>query len=60
MPSRSTLNAHFLTVACVLGMNVPITDPKDAALRWALITADALLGRDRKMRNFMRHFRASR
>ncbi|MGD2252598.1 MAG: dihydropteroate synthase [Anaerolineales bacterium] len=60
MPSRSTLNAHFLAVACMMGMNVPITDPKDQALRLALLAADAFLGRDRKMRCFMRHYRASR
>jgi 5-methyltetrahydrofolate--homocysteine methyltransferase len=60
MPSRSTLNAHFLTVACVLGMNVPITDPKDQALRMALLTADAFLGRDHKMRSYMRNYRALR
>jgi len=57
MPDRTTLNASFLTIACVLGMNIPITDPTNPQLRAALRTADIFLGRDRRLRRYMQHFR---
>lgn len=60
MPDRPTLNASFLTTAAVLGMNVPITDPTNPQLRAALLTADVFLGRDRRLRRYVRHYRESR
>jgi len=57
MPDRPTLNASFLTTAAVLGMNVPITDPTNPQLRAALLTADVFLGRDRRLRRYVRHYR---
>lgn len=57
MPARSLLNASFLTAASVLGMNVPITDPTKAELRFALRTADVFLGRDRRTRRYMQFYR---
>jgi 5-methyltetrahydrofolate--homocysteine methyltransferase len=57
MPERGALNARFLTVASVLGMNVPITDPTHFELRSALLMADVFLGRDRRTRRYMQHLR---
>jgi 5-methyltetrahydrofolate--homocysteine methyltransferase len=53
MPARPGVNARFLTVASVLGMNVPITDPTQAQLPSALLMAGAFLGRDRRTRCYM-------
>ena len=60
MPERPALNARFLAVASVLGMNVPITDPTQAELRFALLTADIFLGRDRRTRRYMQYLRQTR
>ena len=58
MPARPVLNASFLAVAAYLGLNLPITDPTDAALRYALLSADILLGRDKRTRTYLRFYRA--
>jgi 5-methyltetrahydrofolate--homocysteine methyltransferase len=60
MPARPILNAHFLSVAIALGMNMPITDPTRPALRLAFLSANIFLGRDRKTRTFMRYYRATK
>lgn len=60
MPARPVFNAHFLSVAFVLGLNLPITDPTDPRLRFALLSGNILLGRDRKTRAYMRHYRRSK
>jgi 5-methyltetrahydrofolate--homocysteine methyltransferase len=57
MPSRSILNAHFLSAAYTLGMNLPITDPTDPQLRFSLLSGNIFLGRDRVTRDFMRYYR---
>jgi 5-methyltetrahydrofolate--homocysteine methyltransferase len=57
MPDRPNLNASFLTAACVLGMNIPITDPTNNQLRSAVLAADVFLGRDRRTRRYMQSFR---
>jgi len=57
MPDRAGLNASFLTAACVLGMNIPITDPTNAQLVAALRSADVFNGRDRRLRRYMQSFR---
>lgn len=57
MPDRPSLNANFLTAVCVLGMNIPITDPTNIQLRAAGLTADIFLGRDLRTRRYMQHFR---
>ncbi|MBN1314668.1 MAG: dihydropteroate synthase [Anaerolineales bacterium] len=58
MPARSILNAYFLSVAFTLGLNVPITDPTDEQLRFALFSGNIFLGRDRKTRSYMRFYRS--
>jgi 5-methyltetrahydrofolate--homocysteine methyltransferase len=60
MPARPVLNTHFCAVAVYLGMNLPITDPTDTNLRFALSSATILLGRDKRTRNYMRLYRATR
>jgi 5-methyltetrahydrofolate--homocysteine methyltransferase len=58
MPARSILNAHFLSTAFTLGMNMPITDPTNPKYSFALLSGNIFLGRDRKLRTFMRTYRA--
>jgi len=58
MPARPILNAHFLSAAFMMGMNMPITDPTDSQLRFALLCGNIFLGCDQKTRAFMRYYRA--
>ena len=58
MPVRPIINAHFLSAALLLGMNMPITDPTDEHLRYALLSGNIFLGRDSKKRLFMRYYRS--
>ncbi len=60
MPARARLNASFIAVAGVLGMNVPITDVTYPELRFALLAADIFLGQDRRTRRFVRHIRSQK
>ena len=60
MPMRPMLNANFLAVAVVTGMNVPITDVTYPELRYALLAADIFMGRDPNIRRFMGYFRSQR
>ena len=57
MPARPILNAHFLSAAFAAGMNLPITDPTDIHLRYALHCGNILLGRDPKVKGFMGYYR---
>jgi 5-methyltetrahydrofolate--homocysteine methyltransferase len=57
MPARPVINAHFLSVAVTLGMNIPITDPTDPQLKYAVLCGNIFLGEDHKTRNYMRHYR---
>lgn len=60
MPARAMLNASFIAVAAVLGMNVPITDITYPGLRFALLAADVFLGHDKRTRRFVRHLRSQK
>lgn len=60
MPARPVLNAHFLSAAYVLGLNLPITDPTDPQLHLALLSGTIFLGRDQKTRAYMRYYRKSK
>ena len=60
MPARAMLNASFIAVAAVLGMNVPITDVTRQELRFALLAADIFLGQDKRTRRFVRHLRGQK
>jgi len=60
MPIRRAVNASFLAVASITGMNMPITDPTDPDLIFALRSTDIFLGRDKKSKRFMRSYRSLR
>jgi 5-methyltetrahydrofolate--homocysteine methyltransferase len=60
MPERSIINAHFLSVAFKLGMNMPITDPTNPQLRLALLLGNIFLGRDTNTRTYMRYYRSTK
>jgi len=57
MPARPIINAHFLSTAVTLGMNIPITDPTDPQIKYAVLCGNIFLGGDRKTRNYLRHYR---
>lgn len=57
LPERHRIGASFLPLAIAAGMNVPITDPTDDNLRYAILAADLVLGRDEYARNYLRFFR---
>lgn len=59
MPARPTLNANFLAVAAVLGMNVPVTDATRPEVRFALLSADIFLGRDKRTRRYVKYYRST-
>ena len=46
MPDRQSLDAAFLTMAAMAGMNTAITNPLHPPVRRALLASDLLLGRD--------------
>ena len=46
MPDRQGLDAAFLTMAAMAGMNTAITNPLHGPVRTALLACDLLLGRD--------------
>lgn len=60
MPARTVLNAHFLSVAFSMGMNLPITDPTDPLLRYGLLAGSIFMGRDSQTLDYMRHYRKNR
>ncbi len=60
MPERTVINTHFLSVAFTLGMNIPITDPTDPQVRFALLSGDIFLGRDRKTHAYLQYYRKAK
>lgn len=57
LPDRSRLNAAFLQMAVVTGLDAAIADPLDRDLMQAVTTAEVLLGRDKRCRRYLRAFR---
>jgi 5-methyltetrahydrofolate--homocysteine methyltransferase len=56
LPDRHTINAAFLTMSILLGINAPITNPlKD---KMTVLAANLLLGRDDFAMNYITYFRA--
>lgn len=47
MPDREGIDAAFLTMSAMAGMNAAITNPLHRPVRSALLASDLLLGRDR-------------
>lgn len=58
MPRRRTIDAHYLSIAISRGMNAPLTDITSEPLRWALLSADAIMGKDKLGIRFIRETRA--
>ena len=46
MPDRQGIDAAFLTMAAMAGMNAAITNPLHRPVRTAVLASDLLLGRD--------------
>lgn len=57
MPNRSILNSNFLVAATMAGVNIPITDPTNRDIRYALLTSDVFQGKDKGSRRYMRYYR---
>lgn len=57
LPKRRTLDAYYLAMAIGAGMNVALTDPTIEALKWAVLSADATMGRDEYGINYIGAFR---
>lgn len=54
LPSRSRINASFLTMAFACGINAPIVNPLDPQIKDAFINAKLLLGFDPGAQEFTR------
>ncbi len=57
MPLRKTINHAFLTVAIFAGMDSAIMDPCNRETKTALLSAEAIAGRDKYCRNFLNAYR---
>jgi len=57
LPSRTRLNAGFLHMAIYAGLDSAILDPLNREIMAAAATAEALAGKDRHCRRYMRMFR---
>jgi 5-methyltetrahydrofolate--homocysteine methyltransferase len=57
LPQRARLNVAFLHMATFAGLDAAIMDPLDQELVGAVRTAEALVGKDRHCRRYMRAFR---
>lgn len=57
MPMRRFINQQFLSLAMYMGLDSAVLDPCDRELRAAMLSAEALLGRDRLCRNFLTSYR---
>ncbi|MBI4320218.1 MAG: dihydropteroate synthase [Chloroflexi bacterium] len=57
LPERHRVGAAFLPLAILAGLNCPITDPTNDALRFSIAAADLLLGRDGYARGYLGLFR---
>ncbi|MBN1285066.1 MAG: dihydropteroate synthase [Anaerolineae bacterium] len=56
LPNRPVINANFLTMAILLGINAPISNPLKE--KETVLVADLLLGRDEFAMNYITYFRA--
>ncbi|MBW2062671.1 MAG: dihydropteroate synthase [Deltaproteobacteria bacterium] len=57
LPGRSALNAGFMIMAMLKGLDAAVMDPLDQGLMNSVKIANALLGRDRYCRRYLRAFR---
>lgn len=59
LPDRKHLNKCFLAMAMAKGLNSAIVDPLDNELMGVITAAQALLGKDRFCKNYIKRFRSS-
>ena len=57
LPERAGLNAAFLHMAVLAGLDAAIMDPLDQQIMGAVRTAEVLVGKDRHCRRYTRAFR---
>ncbi len=57
LPARGKLNAAFLHMAVLAGLDAAIADPLDTDLMAAVTVAEVLVGKDRHCRKYTRAFR---
>ncbi|MDR3237709.1 MAG: dihydropteroate synthase [Spirochaetia bacterium] len=60
MPARGLINANFLTMAMVYGLDTVIADPGNRRVIGNIFATEALLDRDRYCRKYNTAFRAGR
>jgi 5-methyltetrahydrofolate--homocysteine methyltransferase len=60
MPARALINRNFLTLSLSAGMDSAIMDPLNVPIMETLYAVEALLGRDKRCRNYNRAFRAGK
>ena len=57
LPQRAKLNKAFLVMAIAAGLDSAIIDPLDQELMDVIKTSEALLGKDRFCKNYIKTFR---
>ncbi len=57
LPARANINAAFLHMAVWAGLDAVILNPTEKALMGAVRTAEAIIGKDRHFRRYMRMYR---
>ena len=57
LPDRPSLNATFMAMAMMAGMNVAITNPLEPAVHTAIVAADLFLGHDAHAGRWIKDFR---
>jgi len=60
LPQRAKLNRYFLTMAMAAGLDCAIVDTMDCELMDAVKASEALLGKDRFCKNYIKAFRESK
>ncbi|MHC4531044.1 MAG: methyltetrahydrofolate cobalamin methyltransferase [Planctomycetota bacterium] len=60
LPQRANLNRYFLTMAMSAGLDCAIVDVMDCDLIGAVKASEALLGKDRFCKNYIKAFRESK
>lgn len=60
LPQRSLVNRTLLVMALQIGLDAAILDPLDKGIQASLVSAQALLGMDMSLRNYLSFIRAGR
>jgi 5-methyltetrahydrofolate--homocysteine methyltransferase len=57
LPDRKTINSTFITMAVHAGLTCPITNPLVDEVRFAILAADLVMGRDEYAMNWIKAYR---